>query len=133
MTRSRSGSITAPASANRDGEAAAFGAITTPGGISYTADPFGNANAAMTIATGSTLSTAFSSPNPNGDFPVGNMDGSLTAWVKCSAFASPAQSTVVEWGAPGIAASVQKLSLSVQGPPVSPAVAPGVIPRWSRA
>jgi hypothetical protein len=56
------------------------------------------------------------------DYKVADM--SLAAWVKCAPFASPAQASVVEWGAPGLATSAAKLSLSVQGP-AAPTVVPG--------
>jgi ELWxxDGT repeat protein len=74
----------------------AFTNITSPSGITYTSDAFGVANAAISLSSGSYLSIpGSSSPStlPSG----GNIEWTVSAWVKCPAQSSLA-SSVIEWG-----------------------------------
>ena len=78
--------------------AAAFTTIQVPSGITYSAGPFGAANGALTLASGSYLAATGSSAPPS--LPAGgNVAWTASAWVKCAA--SSTWAGVLEWGANG--------------------------------
>ena len=95
---------------------AAFATVANPGGATYGTGPFGVANTAVTLASGSYLSSiAF--PSVPAYMPrTGAM--SVSAWVNCAAPAA-GQASVVEWGSPTAAGSNAKLGLLVKAGPTT--------------
>ena len=95
---------------------AAFQSVANPGGVSYVTDRLGNANGAITLASGTYISSSSYAVAP-ANLPTGNNVGSgmsISAWVNCpAAFASGQVMSVVEWGAAGLSTSLLKLGLSV--------------------
>ena len=83
----------------------------------YAAGPFGSANGALALASGSYLA-ALGSSAPASLPSGGSVAWSASAWVKCAALAGP-WAGVLEWGAAGDsqgAASAQAAALIVAGP-----------------
>ena len=93
---------------------AAFSLVAAPAGVAFAAGPFGAANGALLLTSGSYLSAA--GANAPTALPSGNASWSASAWVKCSA--STTYAAVLEWGAAGDeggCASLQAAALVVQG------------------
>jgi hypothetical protein len=61
------------------------------------------------------IGTIPSTPVTYTGFPIGTSAVSASAWVNCPSFTTQAQSSIFEWGAPALATSVLKFSLSALG------------------
>jgi hypothetical protein len=97
---------------------AAFSTVVAPTGISNSRGPFGAPGSALTLASGSYLSTKPASSSVLlSTMPAGDSAWSAGAWFKCDATSVPTSSStmaVLSWGAPG-ATSPTALALSVTG------------------
>jgi len=104
------------------GEGTAALGIKVGTGFVHTADVFGTAQAALTVSPGSYLMTPALSVIP-ATLPVAGA-ATIAAWVRCAPFASPAVSSVFEWGAPADTVTMTKLALMVAATG-TPAACPG--------
>ena len=83
--------------------------VSNPGGLGFVADAFGNADAAVSIATG----TLLTSTSATAYLPRGNAACSISAWVKCPPLAPGAiPGNVVSFGkAPSVAGANERMAL----------------------
>ena len=98
------------------GDIAAFATAVNPAGITSATDYMDSTALAINMQPGSFLSTGVYASIP-ATLPKGSNALTIAAFVKCAPFQTPAQSSVFEWGAPGVVGSALKAGLSVASTP----------------
>jgi sugar lactone lactonase YvrE len=93
--------------------------VQSPAGITYSINHLGIAASALTLSSGSYLSTSLSTSSSFLSFPKGNSQMSLSVFLKCPPFSNSNSATVIEWGLPSPSTYFKKFSISVLGSGVS--------------